>query len=146
MNGSAGESVSTDAEPPLPRDERIARQLAETSWISTLTTRPAGHPIGCLSAARHRRDVRPRHGYRLGCKSPARRRHPQRSSNVLAVAAPGHVGVLPEGTTPVNVLVRILDAYGLATLPFQPDTTWAYKGPSDILDMVQVDPVTGLVR
>ena len=71
----------------------------------------------------------------------------ERSSNVLAVAAPRVIPMCcPPGTTPVNVLVRILDAYGLANLPVQPDTTWSYRGPSDILDMVQVDPATGVVR
>ena len=144
VNGSAGESVSTDAEPPLPRDERIARQLAETPWIATSDDASGRrHPVVC-QARPPVIVVMSDHGTDIDWDA----NHPldggigERSSNVLAVAAPGRSSVLPAGTTPVNVLVRILDAYGLADLPVQPDTTWSYKGPSDILDMVQVDPAT----
>ncbi len=147
VNGSAGESVSTDAEQPLPRDERIARQLAETTWIATSTT----HLVDAIQSAASNPPVivvMSDHGTDIDwdANRPLDGGIPERSSNILAVAAPGHPGVLPAGTTPVNVLVRILDAYGLADLPVQPDTTWSYKGPSDILDMVQVDPATGALH
>lgn len=147
VNGSAGESMSTDAEPPLPRNDRISRQLAETTWISRATTDlvdaiqgSSARPPVIAVLSDHGTDIdwdpnRPLDGG-IG----------ERSSNVLAVTTPGHSNVLPAGTTPVNVLVRILDAYGLANLPVQPDTTWSYRKPSDILDMVPVDPATGTLR
>jgi hypothetical protein len=147
VNGSAGESMSTDAEPPLPRQDRVARQLAETTWISKSTTNlvdaiqgSSGRPPVIVVMSDHGTDIDwdPNHPLDGGIG--------ERSSNVLAVAAPGHADVLPVGTTPVNVLVRILDAYGLADLPVQPDTTWSYRQPTDILDMVRVDPATGAVR
>jgi hypothetical protein len=147
VNGSAGESMSTDAESPLPRQDRIARQLAESTWISRATTDlvdtiqgSSGRPPVVVVMSDHGTDIDwdPNHPLDGGIG--------ERSSNILAVTSPGHADVLPAGTTPVNILVRILDAYGLATLPIQPDATWSYRQPSDILDMVRVDPATGAVR
>lgn len=147
VNGSAGESMSTDAEPPLPRDDRIARQLAETTWISRATSDlvdaiqgSSARPPVIVVLSDHGTDIDwdPNHPLDGGIG--------ERSSNILAVTTPGHADVLPARTTPVNVLVRILDAYGLANLPVQPDTTWSYRKPSDILDMVRVDPATGALR
>ncbi len=147
VNGSSGASLSEDAEPPLPREERIHRQLAESSRIAQSATdlvdtiqATSAEPPVIVVFSDHGTDIdwdpnRPLDGG-IG----------ERSSNVLAADTPGHPGVLPAGTTPVNVLVRILDAYGLANLPVQSDRTWSYKSPSDILDMVEVDPATGATR
>ncbi len=70
----------------------------------------------------------------------------ERTSNLLAVFSPGHPGLMPSGTTPVNVLVRILSAYGISNLPVQEDTIWSYQSPASITDVVQIDPVTGETR
>jgi hypothetical protein len=147
VNGSSGASLSEDVEPPLPRDERIHRQLAETSRIAqsatdlvdTIQSASAEPPV-IVVFSDHGTDIDwdPNHPLDGGIG--------ERSSNVLAVDTPGHSDVLPVGTTPVNFLVRILDAYGLANLPVQADKTWSYKSPSDILDMVEVDPATGATR
>jgi hypothetical protein len=68
----------------------------------------------------------------------------ERTSNLLAVRAPGRPDVLPAGTTPVNVLPRLFNAYFGTQLPLQPDTTWAWRGDS-VLDLVEIrkDPTTG---
>jgi hypothetical protein len=66
----------------------------------------------------------------------------ERSSNILAVRTPGHPNLLPAGTTPINVLPRILNAYLGTDLPYRPDTTWAWDAGHSILDAVQVDTTT----
>jgi hypothetical protein len=63
----------------------------------------------------------------------------ERSSNFLAVRTPDHPKLLPPGTTPINVLPRILNAYVGSNLPYQSDTTWAWKAGQSILEAVQVD-------
>jgi hypothetical protein len=63
----------------------------------------------------------------------------ERSSNFLAVRTPGHPGLLPPGTTPINVLPRILNAYLGTELPLHADTTWAWNAGGSVLDAVEVD-------
>jgi hypothetical protein len=66
----------------------------------------------------------------------------ERSSNILAVRTPGHPNLLPAGTTPINVLPRILNAYLDTDLPYHPDTTWAWEAGHSVLDAVEVDTTT----
>jgi hypothetical protein len=66
----------------------------------------------------------------------------ERSSNFLAVRTPRHPHLLPAGTTPINVLPRILNAYLDTALPYHSDTTWAWDPGHSILDAVEVDRST----
>jgi hypothetical protein len=66
----------------------------------------------------------------------------ERSSNFLAVRTPGHPDLLPAGTTPINVLPRILNAYLGTNLPYHSDTTWAWDSGHSVLDAVEVDTTT----
>lgn len=66
----------------------------------------------------------------------------ERSSNLLAIRAPGRRGVFPPGTTPINVLPRVLNAYLGTTLPIQSDTTWAWPAGGSVLDAVPVDTLS----
>jgi len=63
----------------------------------------------------------------------------ERSSIVLAVRTPGRSMLLPSGTTPINVLPHVLNAYLGTTLPIQQDTTWAWHAGGSILDTVPLD-------
>ncbi len=51
----------------------------------------------------------------------------ERSSNVFASRTPGRSGLFPDGTTPINVLPRLLNAYLGTSLPIQQDTTWTWR-------------------
>jgi len=68
----------------------------------------------------------------------------ERTSNIVAVLAPGHPDVFPSGSTVVNLLPRLLNAYLGSSLPDQPDTIWAWRG-SSVLNFVQIerDAATG---
>jgi hypothetical protein len=66
----------------------------------------------------------------------------ERSSNCLAVRTPSYPALLPSGTTPINVLPRILNAYLGTDLPLHSDTTWAWAAGHSILDAVQIDMAT----
>ena len=71
----------------------------------------------------------------------------ERTSNLLAVLSPGHPGLMPPGTTPVNVLVRILNALRwISNLPVQEDAAWSYRSPAAITEVVRIDPATGETR
>lgn len=63
----------------------------------------------------------------------------ERSSNLLAIRSPGRPHLLPPGTTPINILPRVLNAYLGASLPIRSDTTWAYPTGGSVLDAVPVD-------
>jgi hypothetical protein len=69
-----------------------------------------------------------------------------RTSNFLAILSPGRAGLLPPGTTPVNVLPRVLNSYLGTSFPIQPDTVWAWPTGESILDLVPVDPATLVAR
>jgi hypothetical protein len=63
----------------------------------------------------------------------------ERSSNVFASRTPGRSGLFPDGTTPINVFPRLLNAYLGTSLPIQQDTTWTWRPGSSILDAVPID-------
>ena len=63
----------------------------------------------------------------------------ERSSILLAIRAPGRSGLLPAGTTPINVLPRILNAYLGTSLPLRSDTIWAWPTGGSVLDAIPVD-------
>ena len=62
----------------------------------------------------------------------------ERSSNLLAVYSPGHAGLFARPTTPVNVLVKLFNAYFGTSIPEQPDTLFAWR--ESRLDAIPVDP------
>ena len=63
----------------------------------------------------------------------------ERSSNLLASRTPGRARLFPAGTTPINVLPRLLNAYLGTSLPVQQDTTWTWRPGGSILDAVPID-------
>ena len=66
----------------------------------------------------------------------------ERTSNLLAIRAPGHADVIPDDATPVNLFRYVLNPYLGTDLPLQPDTIWAWRTGSSILDYIEVDPAT----
>jgi Sulfatase len=66
----------------------------------------------------------------------------QRSSNLIAVLAPGHPDLLPDDATTVNIFPMVLNAYLGTDLAIQPNTFWAWRTGSSILDFVELDPRT----
>jgi hypothetical protein len=69
----------------------------------------------------------------------------ERSSNLLAVLAPGHPDLFPAGTTPVNIFPYMLNAYLGTNLPIRANTTWAWRGDS-VLDFVELDSTTWMPK
>lgn len=65
-----------------------------------------------------------------------------RTSNLIAVLAPGRAGLLPDDATTVNIFPFVLNAYLETDLPIQPNTFWAWRTGSSILDFVELDPRT----
>ena len=65
-----------------------------------------------------------------------------RTSNLIAVLAPGRAGLLPDDATTVNIFPFVLNAYLGTDLPIQPNTFWAWRTGSSILDFVELDPRT----
>jgi hypothetical protein len=63
----------------------------------------------------------------------------ERTSALLAVRSPGHRGLLPPGTTPINVLPRVLNAYLGTSLPIRSETTWAWPAGGSVLDAIPLD-------
>jgi hypothetical protein len=66
----------------------------------------------------------------------------QRTSNLIAVLAPGQADLLPDDATVVNIFPIVLNAYLGTDLPMQPNTFWAWRTGSSILDLVELDPRT----
>jgi hypothetical protein len=65
-----------------------------------------------------------------------------RTSNFMAVLAPGNPDLLPDDATPVNLFPYLLNAYLKTDLALQPNTIWAWQPNSSILAFIEVDPVT----
>jgi len=65
-----------------------------------------------------------------------------RTSNLIAVLAPGHPDLLPDDATTVNIFPIVLNAYLGTDLAIQPNTFWAWRTGSSILDFVELDPRT----
>jgi hypothetical protein len=65
-----------------------------------------------------------------------------RTSCFVAVLTPGHRALVPDGVTLVNLFPYLLNSYLGSDLPIQPDTFWAWKANSSVLDFVEVDPLT----
>jgi hypothetical protein len=60
----------------------------------------------------------------------------ERTSNFLAVLSPGRPDLFRAGTTPVNVLAQVFNAYLGTHLVLQDDETWAWRQGSSSLDSV----------
>lgn len=65
-----------------------------------------------------------------------------RTSNFIALLAPGHADLLPNDATPVNIFPIVLNAYLGTDLAIQPNEFWAWRTGSSILDYVELDPRT----
>jgi hypothetical protein len=65
-----------------------------------------------------------------------------RTSTFMAVLVPGRDDVLPDDATVVNLLPLVLNASLGTDLPIQPNTFWAWRTGSSILDYVELDPRT----
>jgi hypothetical protein len=66
----------------------------------------------------------------------------ERTSNLMAVLAPGHPDLFPDDATLVNLFPYVLNAYLGSDMPIQPNSIWAWKSNSSILDLVEVDHKT----
>jgi hypothetical protein len=64
----------------------------------------------------------------------------ERTSILLAVRAPGRENIFPAGTTPINVLPRLMNAYLGSTLPIRSDTSWAWPNGGSVLEAIPIDP------
>jgi hypothetical protein len=65
-----------------------------------------------------------------------------RTSNFIAVRAPGEADAVPDDLTLVNLLPTVLDRELGWTLPKQPDRFWAWPRNGSIIDFVELDPGT----
>jgi hypothetical protein len=65
-----------------------------------------------------------------------------RVSNFVALRSPGHPGLLPPGTTLVNVLPRVLNTYLGTQMPIRQDSLWAWRTGGSVLDVVEIDSVS----
>ncbi len=65
-----------------------------------------------------------------------------RTSNFLAVLTPDRRDVMPDDATLVNLFPYILNPYLGMDLQVQPDSVWAWRTQSSILDFIEVDPGT----
>jgi hypothetical protein len=63
----------------------------------------------------------------------------KRTSNLIAVFAPGEPDLLPDDLTVVNIFPVVLNAYLGTDLTVQPNTFWAWRTRSSILDSVELD-------
>ncbi len=147
VNSSEGSSIANWGPREGSREVRVSKQLSEATYIADQTVALTG----AIQAASPRPPaivVFSDHGTAIDWdgKQPFGGGIPERSSNLLAVLSPGHPGLMPPGTTPVNILPRLLRAYGVADLPLQPDSTWSYRTGTNILDLQEVDPADGLPR
>jgi hypothetical protein len=66
----------------------------------------------------------------------------QRTSNFIAVLAPGNADLLPDDATVVNIFPIVLNAYLGTDLAIQPNRFFAWRTGSSILDYVELDPRT----
>ena len=66
----------------------------------------------------------------------------QRTSNLIALLAPGRADLLPDDATVVNIFPIVLNAYLGTDLAIQPNRFWAWRTGSSILDYVELDPRT----
>lgn len=64
----------------------------------------------------------------------------ERTSIILAIRAPSRPHLFPAGTTPINVLPRVLNAYLGTTLPIRSDSLWAWPAGGSILEALPIDP------
>ncbi len=66
----------------------------------------------------------------------------ERTSNLMAVLAPGHPDLIPDDATAVNIFPYIFNAYLDGDLPIQPNTLWGWRTNSSLLDFVEIDPLS----
>ena len=66
----------------------------------------------------------------------------QRTSNLIALLAPGRADLVPDDATVVNIFPIVLNAYLGTDLAIQPNRFWAWRTGSSILDYVELDPRT----
>jgi hypothetical protein len=121
-----------------------ARQFYDyAAWVGAETTRAidrileaSSSPPIVIVASDHGPD------YDFNTRSPLTSDLDLRSSNLMAVRVPTGLDVLPDDATLVNLFPYVLNAELNLDLPLQPDTIWAWKSNSSILDYVEIDPAT----
>jgi hypothetical protein len=141
VEGGAGNSIEGPFRSELGRRDHINRTFGQVEYISGRTIQA----IDALIA----RATRPTtvvvwsdHGTGIGFddSNPLASDLNERSSSFLAVRSADGAAMFRPGTTPVNVLSQILNQQFAAGLPLQPDSTWAWRERSSLLDLVAVDP------
>jgi hypothetical protein len=134
----------TDSPTPVgvSREEAIRQSFEQATYVGKLVVetidildRRAGDPVIVVMS-----DHGP--GVDLDLSDPLKG-VAERSSNLLAVRTPGREEVVPDGTTPVNLFVLLLNEYLGTSYPKQPDTTFAWRPGSSQTDTLGV-PSTAL--
>ena len=141
VNGSPQSEIGTIDVHAMPRAERIQRTYEFSTYVGARTVELvdsilAAHdepPVIVIVS-----DHGP--GIDFDGQDPLGSDLDDRTSNFLAILSPGRPALFPPGTTPVNVLPRVINAYLGTSLPLQPDTVWAWRTGSSVLDLVPLDP------
>lgn len=142
-NGGPGAALSGRYDGGILREDRIRRTFENADHVGQL----AVATIDRIIAASSRPPVIvvfSDHGSEIGWNDldPLGSDLVERMSNMLAVHAPGHAGLFPPGTTPVNVFPLVLNAYLATDLALQPNSHWAWPTGGSELDLVELDPAT----
>jgi hypothetical protein len=124
----------------LERSDRIGRTFAQVAYIGDRTVVMldrvlafASRPSVVVVWSDHGTDV----DWILG--DPLAAGLTERTSNFLAVLSPGHSGLFRAGTTPVNVLPQVFNAYLGTDLPLQEDRTFGWRGGTPSLIAVPLE-------
>lgn len=140
VNGSPDSEIGTMDEAAMSPEATIERTFEFTTYVGARTVElvdsilaAADEPPVIIIVSDHGP------GIDFNAQDPLGSDLNDRTSNFLAILSPGQPGLFPPGTTPVNVLPRVLNAYLGTSLPLQPDTVWAWPTGESILDLVPVD-------
>lgn len=141
VGGSA--TLGTADEPVNNMGERERRFFAYATWVSSLTIATIDRIIAA-SPSPPIFAVFSDHGpdYDFDNEDPFSSDMDIRTSTFMAVLVPGQDDVLPDDATIVNLFPFVLNASLGTDLPIQPNTFWAWRTGSSILDFVEVDPRT----
>ena len=140
VNGSPQSEIGTMDVPVMSREARIERTYEFSAYVGARTV----ELVDDILAAEDEPPViviMSDHGPGIDfdVSDPLGSDLDDRTSNFLAILSPGKPDLFPPGTTPVNVLSRVLNAYLGTALPLQPDTVWAWPTGSSVLELVAVD-------
>lgn len=136
-------TLQTADETVKDRDERERRFYDYATWVSSLTVATIDR-ILAASPSPPVVAVFSDHGpdFDFNMEDPLTSDLDIRTSTFMAVLVPGRADVLPDDATVVNLLPFVLNASLGLELSIQPNTYWAWRANSSILDLVELDPRT----